>query len=325
MDFIGFHVSQEQIPPSRALEAVVDAEAAGFDGAFSANHLAPWTPEQGESGNTFVWWGAALARTGFSIGAIATPGDLYHPVLTAHALATVGEMYPGRGFAALGSGELLNEHVTGNRWPDHAERTARLGECVEVIRALLRGEEVTHSGLVHVHEARLWSVPAVAPELYATATSSATAAWAAGWADGLLTVAAAPEAIRPVLDAYRDAGGRGGAAVQIHLSYHGRIERAVQVAREQWAHAVVAPPERWELARPEEFAARATQATDADLHEHVVISDDLDDLAARIAAIAELGFERVYLHDVDKDQTRFLRDVAPALLARLRDFAGVRA
>lgn len=325
MDVIGFHVSQEQISPSRALEAVIDAEAAGFDGAFSANHLAPWTPEQGESGNTFVWWGAALARTGFPIGAIATPGDLYHPVLTAHVLATVGEMYPGRGFAALGSGELLNEHVTGATWPDHAERTARLGECVDVIRALLRGEEVTHSGLVDVHEARLWSLPAVAPELFATATSTQTAAWAGGWADGLLTVAADPEAIRPVVDAYRDAGGAGDAAVQIHIAYDERRDRAVQVAREQWAHAVVAPPERWELAHPEDFASRAAEATDADLHDHVVISDDLDDLADRIAAIAAVGFQRVYIHDVDKDQSRFLHEVAPALLPRVRDAAGVAA
>ena len=80
-------------------------------------------------------------------------------------------MFPGRFWAALGSGEALNEHVTGDRWPTKAERDARLLECVDVIRALLRGEEVTHEGLVRVDRARVWSLPDTPPPLVGAAVS----------------------------------------------------------------------------------------------------------------------------------------------------------
>jgi alkanesulfonate monooxygenase SsuD/methylene tetrahydromethanopterin reductase-like flavin-dependent oxidoreductase (luciferase family) len=78
------------------------------------------------------------------------PGQRYHPAVTAQAAATLAQMFPGRFWMALGSGEFSNEHITGDRWPDKQQRNARLGECVDVIRALLAGEEVSHNGLVRV-------------------------------------------------------------------------------------------------------------------------------------------------------------------------------
>ena len=62
-------------------------------------------------------------------------------------MASVAAMFPGRlTSVALGGGEALNEHLTGQRWPAKPERMARLRECVDVMGALWRGEEVSHSG-----------------------------------------------------------------------------------------------------------------------------------------------------------------------------------
>ncbi|TGO03948.1 LLM class flavin-dependent oxidoreductase [Serinibacter arcticus] len=321
MTFIGYHASHEQVPPSGLLEAVIEAERIGFDGAFSADHLAPWTPAQGHSGNTLAWLGAALTSTRFTIGAVATPGYRYHPVVMAHAIATYGEMFPGRYFAALGSGELLNEHVVGGEWPSKDERMARLGECVEVIRRLLAGEEVTHSGLIEVDRARIWSLPTTPPALMATATSTATAAWAAGWADGLVTVGTTVEEVTPILDAYRSAGGRGPAALQVHLAHGENEAEASALVREQWLHGVVTPPTTWDVATPQEFVALSRDGgdpSDADLRAAVVTSSDVDELTSRVADLAAVGFERLYVHDISQDQLGYLAGLAPQLLAGLR-------
>lgn len=326
MVFLGYHASHEQLAPSALLEAVIAAERIGFDGAFSADHLAPWTPRQGHSGNTIAWIGAALASTRFSIGSIATPGQRYHPVVSAHAIATLAEMFPGRYFAALGSGELLNEHVTGEPWPPKDERTARLGESVEVMRRLLAGEQVTHDGRVRVHEARLWSLPTVPPALMATAASPETARWAAGWADGLVTVGTRPEQVSEILDAYLDAGGLGAASLQVHIALGSTLDEARALVRDQWSHGVVTPPEAWDIAHPEDFAARAGDPADDELAEHVLIATDdqagIADLADRLAALVDAGFDRLYIHEIAQDQMAFLDGPAAALLAALRERLG---
>src|SRR4051794_37585174 len=200
MVFIGYHASHEQLPPSSLLDAVRRAEDAGFDGAMCSDHLAPWTPRQGESGFAWSWLGAALASTAFSLGVVNAPGQRYHPAVVAQAIATLEEMFPGRFWAALGSGENINEHVTGDPWPSKSDRNARLAESVDVIRRLLAGEAVSHDGHVVVHEARVWSLPAEPPPLFGAAVSPETAGWLAGWADGLATVAQAPQALRRVVE-----------------------------------------------------------------------------------------------------------------------------
>src|SRR5918997_5709803 len=146
MPVIGLHCSHEQIAPSRLLAHVREAEAAGFQAAMSSDHFSPWSERQGESGFAWSFLGAALEATSLPFGVVNAPGQRYHPALIAQAVATLAEMYPGRFWVALGSGEAMNEHITGDRWPPKPERRERLRECVEVIRALLAGEEVTHRG-----------------------------------------------------------------------------------------------------------------------------------------------------------------------------------
>ena len=317
MAFIGFHASHEQLPPSALLDAVVRAEAAGFDGAMCSDHLAPWGVAQGESGYAWSWLGAALASTSFSLGVVTAPGQRYHPAIAAQKIATLAQMFPGRFWAALGSGEAVNEHVTGDPWPAKPDRNARLAASVEVIRDLLAGEEVSRDDEVRVHRARVWSRPDQPPPLLGAAVTAETAAWLAGWADGLATVAQPPEVLAGVVSAYRDAGGRGPCVLQVHVSLEDTDEAAMAVVRDQWRHATI-QQSLWDIEQPEDFDALAGDPTDDQLWEGALVSTDAAELADRIAALVGLGFDRVYVHGITTDQQAFLERAERELLPALR-------
>lgn len=319
MVFLGFHASHEQISPSALLDAVTAAEGAGFDGAMCSDHLAPWSPRQGESGFALSWIAAALARTRFSIGMVNAPGQRYHPVMVAQAFATLEEMFPGRFWAALGSGEAVNEHVTGDPWPPKSERNRRLQESVDVIRRLIDGEEVSHDGLVRVHRARLWSRPVEPAPLFATAVSAETAGWAASWAQGLATVAQEPDALRRVVDAYRSAGGTGPCILQVHLSWGSDDASAFAIARDQWRNGLLAPPVTWDLEQPEDFDAAVAGLDESGLRKAVLIDHDASSLTERITELARIGFDRVYLHHVGSVQSEFLDVAASDLIPALKE------
>jgi probable non-F420 flavinoid oxidoreductase len=296
---VGYHASHEQLAPSELLGCVVAAEAAGFQAAMCSDHFAPWSPRQGQSGFAWSWLGAALQATGLSLGVVNAPGQRYHPAIVAQAAATLSEMFPGRFWLALGSGEASNEHITGDRWPPKGERRARLGEAVEVIRALLAGETVTHHGLVQVDRARLWTLPERPPMLVGAAISPETAAWAGGWADGLVTLNQPHDRLRAVIDAFREGGGDGKPLfLQVHLSWAPDERTALAVAHDQWASNVFDPVLAMELALPEQFEAAARYVTPEDVRSSVLVSADLGRHTAWLAAYAELGFDRIYLHEV---------------------------
>ena len=139
----------------------------------SSDHFSPWSERQGQSAFAWSWLGAALQATSLPFGVVNAPGQRYHPAIIAQAIGTLGAMYPGRFWAALGTGEASNEHITGAGWPRKDVRNARLRECVDVIRALLRGEEVSHDGLVTVDRARVWTRPPEPPPLVGAAVSVA--------------------------------------------------------------------------------------------------------------------------------------------------------
>src|SRR5688572_16462315 len=129
MATIGLHASHEQFTPRELLDVVAAAEAAGFAAAMSSDHFMPWSEAQGQSGHAWSWLGAALERTSLPIGVVSVAGYRYHVAVVAQAAATLAQMYPGRFWLALGSGERLNEHITGERWPAAGQRDARLREC----------------------------------------------------------------------------------------------------------------------------------------------------------------------------------------------------
>ncbi len=319
MTLIGYHCSHENTPPDLLLSAVQAAERAGFDAAMCSDHFEPWGVRQGESGFAWAWLGAALATTRFSLGVVNAPGQRYHPAIIAQAIATLGIMFPGRFWAALGSGEAINEHITGDAWPPKDERDARLLESVEIIRDLLDGEEVTRDGLVRVDRARLWSRPEVPPRLVGAAVSAETAARAAAWADGLITVVGDPAAMRDVIATYRDAGGAGPCVVQVHLAWAPTDDEALAIAAEQWRHSpAVQPPETWDIADPLEFDRRAAHIDAEALRRSLLIEHDPGALADRIAGILAAGFDGAYLHHVGRDQAPFLAMAGTELLPALR-------
>ena len=316
MPVLGYHVSHEQLSPARALAAVRVAETAGFGAAMCSDHLAPWGERQGESGYAWSWLGAAMQAASLPFGVVTAPGQRYHPAIVAQAIATLGDLFPGRFWAALGSGEALNEHVTGDRWPDKSARDARLLECVEVIRALLRGEEVSHDGLVRVHRARVWSLPERVPSLYGAAVSEETARTVGGWADGLITVYRPVDELRRVIDAFREGGGeRKPVAVQVHLSWAEDDDEALGIAHDQWRTNVFASDLAWNLELPSQFDAAAEHVRMADVTDAVLISADPGMHVKWLHEVADLGVDAIYLHHVGKEQDRFLdvfaREVLP--------------
>ena len=306
MTVYGFHASHEQVPPADLLRAVVHAEQAGFTAAMCSDHFSPWSERQGESGFAWAWLGAALQATGLSFGVVNAPGQRYHPAIIAQAIGTLASMYPGRFWAALGTGEASNEHITGAGWPRKEIRNQRLAESVRVIRGLLQGREVSHDGLVTVDRARLWTRPQTPPDLLGAAVSTKTAEWVARWADGMITIAAEPDHLRRMIATYREAGGRGKVCLQVHLSYHPDERQAEAIAHDQWRTNVFAPPMCWDIETVEAFDQAAEHVLPKTMHKAVRISSDPARHADWLNQYAELGFESIYLHHVGREQTEFI-------------------
>jgi probable non-F420 flavinoid oxidoreductase len=318
MAAIGFHASHEQIPPSELLAAVREAEAAGFTHAMCSDHFSPWSERQGESGFAWSWLGAALQATSLPFGVVNAPGQRYHPAVIAQAAATLYELFPGRFWVALGTGEFSNEHITGEPWPDKRTRNARLQECVSVMRSLFAGEVVDHDGLVRVDRARLWTLPPEPPPLIGAAVSAETAGWLAGWADGLITIYQPREQLERVLDSFRDNGGAGKtAAVQVHLSWAPDEDEALRIAHDQWRTNVFSPPLVWDLATVEQFDEAARHVRPEDVRGPVLVSSDLGRHAEWLQELAELGFDEIYLHHVGQEQRDFIEAFGEHVLPRL--------
>ncbi|MDQ2674099.1 MAG: TIGR03885 family FMN-dependent LLM class oxidoreductase [Chloroflexota bacterium] len=316
---IGFHASHEQFRPDRLLRLVQAAEDAGFDAAMCSDHWGPWSEAQGESGFAWSWLGAALATTSLPFGVVNAPGQRYHPAIIAQAAATLNVMFPDRFWIAIGSGQLLNEHITGERWPPKEERNERLREAAEVMRRLWAGETVSHEGHVTVSEATLWTRPERPPMLVAAAVTPPTAAWVAEWADALITVVQPDEQLDAVVDAFRSNGGADKPMyLQVHLAYAPTVDEARAAAFEQWRQNTLPNSVMTELALPSQISAAATHVTPDDLDGAVRISSDLGQHIEWLQRDVQRGFEGLYLHEVGPEQERFVEVFGREVLPRLR-------
>ena len=322
MTRFGYHASHEQYPPSELLSLVRAAEDAGFGAAMCSDHFHPWTEAQGESGFAWSWLGAALQATSLSFGTVNAPGWRYHPAVVAQAAATLAEMFPGRFWVAAGSGEALNEAITAEPWPPKPERNARLRECVDVIRALWRGETVTHAGRVRVQEARLYTLPAAPPPLFGAALSEETAGLAGGWADGLLTVGGPRDALDRMIAAFRRGGGEGKPVyVQHALSWAPTDDEARRGAHEQWRFSALGGEVLPMLRTPAQFAAASGFVTPDDVARRIRVSPDPARHAAWLQEYVELGVDRVYLFNVNRGQRAFIEAFGEGVLPQLRGSA----
>ena len=314
---IGYHASHEQLPPDELLTYVQLAEQAGFDAAMCSDHFYPWSETQGQSGYAWSWLGAALQATQLPLGVVCAPGQRYHPAIIAQAAATLGVMFPDRFWLAIGSGQALNEHITGERWPSKAERNERLAECAAIIRALWAGETVNHRGHVAVEDARLYTRPARPPLLVGAAITPETAGLVGRWADALITVAQADDTLERVVDAFRQSAGADKPCfLQVHLAYAPTDEQARQAAYEQWRQNVFSSLLLTEVRTVEQMDSLGQRVRPADVDAAVRISSSVQRHLDWLAHDLE-RFDAVYLHEAGLDQRRFIevfgRDVLPQL------------
>ena len=320
MAVVGYHASHEQFAPGELLGCVRLAEASGFARVSASDHFHPWSERQGQSGFVWAWLGAAMATTTLAYRTVSAPGYRYHPAVLAQAGATLAAMFPGRLWMALGSGQRLNEAITGLAWPAKAERQARLRECADVMRALWAGETVTHHGRVTVEEARLYTRPERPPLLVGAAVSAETAAWVGGWADGLITVAGGSiEKLRRVVEAFRAHGGAGKPVLAQAKVAWGPDEAAARAdALAQWGTNLMEGDAPWELRTPRQFEQAAAFVRPEDLDGGVRVSSDLGRHAAWLHEVAEVGVDEILVHNVARNQRAFLDAFGAHVLPQLR-------
>lgn len=326
---IGYAAALEQFAPLEAIELAALAETRGFAGTVATEGFQPWTPQQGQS--SFVWnvVSALGARTSGALGVgPVSPTFRWHPAMVAQASATLAAMYPGRHWLALGSGEAMSDHIVGERWPEPAERIARMFEALSIIKKLfaasLARRDTKHDGdFVRLETARLWTMPAVAPDILIQTAGPLTAKRAGRSADGLLIEAAPIDRIGMLFQRFEEGAREAGRdlatttrVLRLHLSWAPTDEEAMANALAEWpnggmrfAKSDIRSPFDLEqiarLVRPEDFGGRVVVSADPDVHR------------ANIQAHLDLGFDAVYLHNVGRNQREFLevfgRDVLPAL------------
>jgi len=305
---IAYHASHEQFAPSELLKLVMLAEEAGFDAIHSSDHFFPWSERQGQSGHSFCWLGAAMQASRLPFSVVCAPGPRYHPAVIAQAAATLSELFPGRFSLELGSGEALNEWMTGQAWPSKAQRNERLREAAAIIKRLLRGEEVSHEGLVTVREAKLYTLPAQPPLVFGAAITETTAGWCGQWAEGLLTTANDIPDLTRKIQAFHDHGGSGKPVfAQYAFSFHPDQEEAINGAYDQWRSNLLPPDKLAEYPKPEAFDKATAQLSREEVSQQVTIVTTAGQLFDHIDQVASAGASRIILHNVNRHQELFLQ------------------
>jgi coenzyme F420-dependent glucose-6-phosphate dehydrogenase len=322
LTLIGYHASHEQFSPGELLLYVQLAEQAGFQTTMCSDHFYPWSERQGQSGYAWSWLGAAMqAAHTLPFGVVCAPGQRYHPAIIAQAAATLAEMFPDRFWLALGSGQLLNEHITGTRWLSKGERNARLKECVDIIRALWAGETVTHKGeYVTMIDAKLYTRPATPPKIIGAALTNETAEWVGGWADGIITTMKPRDQQQQFIERFYRGGGEGKPMyLQAQHSYAKDEQTALEGAYDQWRTNILSSSVSTDLPTPAHFDALADLVTRDEVRAKLRISADLNEHIDWIHEYIELGFSSIYIHNLNRDQRPFIEAYGDRVLPH---FAG---
>jgi coenzyme F420-dependent glucose-6-phosphate dehydrogenase len=326
---IGYSAMLEQFHPTEAIALSAYAESKGFSGVMAADHFQPWVPQQGQS--SFVWnvLAALGERTTGDIGpGVSTPTFRWHPAMIAQASATLAAMYPGRHWLGLGSGEALNEHVVGQYWPEAPERINRMFEAVDIIKKLfsasLAGRDTKHSGQFYKLEStRLWTMPKVAPEIMVATAGPVTAKRAGRTVDGLITVGAPPAKIEGLFAKFDEGAREVGKnpatmprVLQLHLSWAPTREEAVRNALVEWPNGGMKFPKA-DIRSPYELEQMAKMVRPEDFDGRMVIDSDPDVHRAHIQTFVDLGFDRIYLHNVGRNQREWIDVFAEHVLPKL--------
>lgn len=315
---IGYHASHEQFKPSELVEFVKLAQAAGFTGSLSSDHFFPWSEAQGESGFAWSWLGAAMQATNLNFGIVNAPGQRYHPAIIAQAVATLCEMFPQRFWIAVGSGQFLNEHVNGEKWPSKTDRNQRLKESVDIMRALWAGETVTHNGMVTVYDAKLYTLPDYMPQIIGAALTEHTAEWVGSWADGMITTSRPPQELAMIIDAFRKGGGEGKPVyLKVQLSYDITQEKALAGAHQQWKNNIFPSSLLSDIRMPAGFDSTGQLVRPEDILSSVRVSDSTDQHTEWLSKDLDAGVSHLYLHNVNLQQRLFIDDFGKKVIPYL--------
>ncbi|WP_327342683.1 LLM class F420-dependent oxidoreductase [Streptomyces europaeiscabiei] len=313
----GYFLATEEFGPAELIEQARMAEQAGFDCLWISDHFHPWNDAQGQS--PFVWSviGALSEAVSLPIEtAVTCPTVRIHPAVVAQAAATSSVMTGGRFRLGIGSGEALNEHVVGTRWPPTDVRLEMLEESVQVMRRLFTGEEVTHRGPhFTVENARLYTVPDAPVPIDISGFGPKATGLAARVGDGFITMGPDEELVTQ----YRKGGGganpvSGGTKV----CWGPERDAAVRLVRRLWSSQLLPGEMAQILPTPSHFEQLEPLVTEQMVGENTVCGDDVDEHVAELSAFADAGFDRVYVSQIGPDQRGFFDFYRTKVLPQLR-------
>jgi G6PDH family F420-dependent oxidoreductase len=313
---VGLFLASEEHPPDELLRQARMAADTGVRSVLISDHFHPWLDRQGQS--PFVWSviGGIAATTDLKVTTgVTCPTTRLHPVIVAHAAATSQLMLDGRFVLGVGSGEALNEHVLGHRWPPVATRLEMLEEAIDVMRQLWQGSTVTHHGRYYaVENARLYSLPAQPPPIAVSAFGDASLSVAARVGDALVTT----RADRDLVDHYRSQGGSGPVIGALKVCWGNDETSARKQAHSLWATECLPGQLNQELPMPSNFEDASTLVSEEMVAEKIACGPDPERHLAAISAFVDSGFDEVYVNQIGPDQQGFLRFYDKELRRRLR-------
>jgi coenzyme F420-dependent glucose-6-phosphate dehydrogenase len=314
----GYALSSEEHAPNDLVRYARMAEEIGFTFALISDHYHPWLDAEGQS--PFVWsviGGIAQATERLRLGTgVTCPTFRYHPAIIAQAAATAAAMMPGRFFLGVGTGENLNEHVLGQRWPEYQVRAEMLEEAIAVIRLLWRGGYQRHHGRFYtVENARIYTLPREPTPIYVGAAGPSSAEMAGRLGDGLISVG--PEA--KIVQTFEKAGGAGKPRYAQATVCWGKDEAtARKTAHRFWRHSALPGQISQELPTPAMFEQGARIVTEEMVAKSIVCGPDPEKHAADLQKFVDAGFDHIYIHQVGPDQEGFMRFYQREVLPRMQ-------
>lgn len=291
---IGYFLSSEECTPDQLLEQAKMAEAAGFQALWISDHFHPWNEAQGHS--PFVWsvLGALSQVTSLPITtAVTCPTTRIHPAVIAQAAATVATMMPGRFTLGVGTGEALNEHILGDRWPTADVRRSQLAEAVELIRSMWSGDVARHHGHHYtVEDAKIYTRPAQPPPIYVSGFGPRSAALAGRIGDGYISTKPDPA----LLKAFRDGGGGSKPAqAGVKVCWSADRDAAIDAAHRLWSTEGLPGELAQTLPSPRHFEQAGTLVTRDMTAQSTALGEDPAEHLAAIRKYIDAGYDEVYI------------------------------
>ncbi len=316
---IGYALSSEEHGPGDLVANAAKAEAAGFEFLMVSDHFHPWTDKQGNS--PFVWsviGGISQVTERVWLGTgVTCPTIRIHPAIIAQAAATSAALMPGRFRLGVGTGENLNEHILGDKWPETDVRREMLEEAIEVMRLLWEGGMKSHRGKHYtVEQARIYSLPDEPPEILVAASGPKSIELAGRVGDGYIGLAPEKENV----ESFRGAGGQGKPVVgQIEVCWADSEDKAVETVQEWWPQTALGGELTYELKLPAHFEQACEQVTKEDIAESPLpLGPDADKHVEGIKQFIDAGYTHVYVHQLGPDQQGFFSFYESEVLPRLR-------